>query len=76
MWRQEIDWRALVVIAVLGSLTSVVAALLPGWNVSRLTPVAALSGRFPVRPGESKAHRGAFVLAGTRARPRRRWRAG
>ena len=27
-------------------------------------PVAALSGRFPVRPGESRAHRGAFVLAG------------
>ena len=55
---------ALVVIAVLGSLTSVVAALLPGWSISRLTPVAALSGRFPIRPGESRAHRGAFVLAG------------
>ncbi len=64
MWRQEIDWRAVIVIAVLGSLTSVAAALLPGWNVGRLTPVAALSGRFPVRSGESKAHRGAFVLAG------------
>ncbi|HET6561014.1 MAG TPA: FtsX-like permease family protein [Marmoricola sp.] len=65
MWRQELDWWALGVVFVLGALTSVVAALLPGWNVSRLTPVAALSGRFPVRPGEAKAHRGAFVLAAT-----------
>ena len=63
-WRQEIDWRAVVLVAVLGSTTSVVAALLPGWSIGRLTPVAALSGRFPVRPGESRAHRGAFVLAG------------
>jgi putative ABC transport system permease protein len=65
MWRQELDWWALGVVFLLGSLTSVVAALLPAWNVSRLTPVAALSGRFPIRPGEAKAHRGAFVLAGT-----------
>ncbi len=64
MWRRELDWWALGVVFVLGALTSVVAALLPAWNVSRLTPVAALSGRFPVRPGEAKAHRGAFVLAG------------
>ena len=63
-WREEIDWRSVVLVAVLGSTTSVVAALLPGWSIGRLTPVAALSGRFPVRPGESRAHRGAFVLAG------------
>jgi putative ABC transport system permease protein len=63
MWRQEIDWVALAVVLVLGALTSVAAALLPAWNVARLTPVAALSGRFPVRPGESRAHRGAFLLA-------------
>ena len=65
MWRQELDWWALGVVFLLGSLTSVVAALLPAWNVSRLTPVAALSGRFPIRQGEAKAHRGAFVLAAT-----------
>ena len=65
MWRQELDWWALGVVFLLGALTSVVAALLPGWNVSRLTPVAALSGRFPIRHGESRAHRGAFVLGGT-----------
>ena len=63
-WRSEIDWRAVVLVAVLGSTTSVVAALLPSWSLSRLTPVAALSGRFPLRVGESRAHRGAFVLAG------------
>ena len=63
-WRSEIDWRAVVLVALLGSTTSVVAALLPSWSLSRLTPVAALSGRFPLRPGESRAHRGAFVLAG------------
>jgi len=65
MWRQELDWWALGVVFLLGSLTSVVAALLPAWNVSRLTPVAALSGRFPVKQGEARAHRGAFVLAAT-----------
>ncbi|WP_148570821.1 FtsX-like permease family protein [Nocardioides caldifontis] len=64
LWRHEIDWLALPVILVLGSLTSVVAALLPALNISRLTPVAALSGRFPVRAGEARAHRGAFALAG------------
>ncbi len=64
LWRREVDWRALVLIAVLGSLTAVVAALLPAFSIARLTPVAALSGRFPVRPGESRAHRGAFLLIG------------
>lgn len=62
-WRDELDWRALALILVLGSLTSVVAALVPAWDVSRLTPVQALSGRFPVSRAESRAHRGAFVLA-------------
>jgi putative ABC transport system permease protein len=63
-WRSDIDWRAVVLVAVLGATTSVVAALLPGWSVGRLTPVAALSGPFPVRAGESRAHRGALLLAG------------
>jgi putative ABC transport system permease protein len=65
LWRQELDWFAVVLIAVLGSLTSLVAALLPAWSIGRLTPVAALSGRFPIRPGEALAHRGAFVLLGS-----------
>lgn len=64
VWRNEVDWWALVLILVLGSLSSVVAALLPAWSIARLTPVAALSGRFPIRSGEARAHRGAFVLAG------------
>ncbi len=65
LWDRELDWRALVLLLVLGSATSVVAALLPAWSIARLTPVEALNGRFPVRPGESRAHRGAFVLAGS-----------
>lgn len=60
----EPAWTAVGVVVVLGAATAVIAALLPAWSASRLTPVQALSGRFPVRPGESKAHRGAFVLAG------------
>lgn len=63
-WRRDLDWRALLLVAVLGATTSVVAALLPGRGVGRLTPVAALSGRFPLQAGESRAHRGAFALAG------------
>lgn len=63
MWRSELDWRALSLILVLGTLSSFLAALIPAWTVSRLTPVAALSGRFPVQAGEAKAHRGALVLA-------------
>jgi putative ABC transport system permease protein len=64
LWGHDISWISVAAIAALGSLTSVVAALLPGWRVSRLTPVEALSGRFPIKPGESRAHRPAFVLAG------------
>ncbi|HSV38149.1 MAG TPA: FtsX-like permease family protein [Nocardioidaceae bacterium] len=64
LWRTEISWVAVVFIAALGSLSSVVAALLPSLRVSRLTPIEALSGRFPIKPGEAKAHRPAFVLAG------------
>lgn len=63
MWRNELDWRALALILVLGTLSSFLAALIPAWSISRLTPVAALSGRFPVQVREAKAHRGALVLA-------------
>ncbi len=64
MYRTEVDLSTLVLVGLLGVVTAVVAALLPAWSMSRLSPVAALSGRFPVKPGESRAHRGAFVLAG------------
>lgn len=60
----EISWPVVVVIALLGATTAVVAAMLPSWKVARLTPLQALSGRFPIKPGESRAHRPAFVLAG------------
>lgn len=64
MHRTEVDVPTLVVVALLGVVTAVLAALLPAWSMSRLSPVAALSGRFPVRPGEARAHRGAFVMLG------------
>ena len=64
IWTHEIDWLSVVGVTVLGALTGLVAALLPAWSIGRLTPVAALSGRFPIRAGESRAHRPAFVLAG------------
>lgn len=64
IWTQEVDWLAVGAVTVLGSVTGIAAALVPAWSVGRLTPVAALSGRFPVRAGESRAHRPAFGLAG------------
>ena len=63
VWTREIDWLAVGAVTLLGSLTGLAAALVPAWSIGRLTPVGALSGRFPVRPGESRAHRPAFVLA-------------
>ena len=64
VWTDDLSVAALLVILALGSVTGIVAALVPAWSISRLTPVAALAGRFPVRSGESTAHRGAFVLSG------------
>ena len=64
IWMTEVDWFSVAGVTVLGSLTGVVAALLPAWSIGRLTPVAALSGRFPLRSGEAAAHRPAFVLVG------------
>jgi putative ABC transport system permease protein len=64
IWTQDIDWLAVVGVTLLGSLTGLAAAFVPALSIGRLTPVAALSGRFPIRPGESRAHRPAFVLAG------------
>lgn len=64
VWTREIDWVVVGAVTLLGSLTGLTAALLPAWSIGRLTPVSALSGRFPVRGGESRAHRPAFVLAG------------
>jgi putative ABC transport system permease protein len=64
IWTADIDWFAVVGVTLLGSLTGLAAAFVPALSIGRLTPVAALSGRFPIRPGESRAHRPAFVLTG------------
>lgn len=64
IWTHAIAWRWLVGIGVLGSATGLTAAVLPSRSVGRLAPVTALSGRFPIRPGESRAHLPAFLLAG------------
>ena len=63
IWSRDVDWLSVVGVTALGSLTALVAAFVPARSIGRLTPVAALSGRFPIRPGESRAHRPAFVLA-------------
>ena len=60
----EVPWVAVVAVTVLGALTAVVAALVPAWSLGRVTPVQALSGRFPVRLKAVRPHRGSFVLAG------------
>jgi putative ABC transport system permease protein len=65
VWTRDVDWVVVAALTLLGSLTGVVAALVPAWSIGRLTPLAALSGRFPLRAGESHAHRPAFVLTGT-----------
>jgi putative ABC transport system permease protein len=65
VWTRGIDWLAVVGVTLLGSVTGLLAALVPALSIGRLTPVAALAGRFPIRPGESRAHRPAFLVAGS-----------
>lgn len=64
VWTRDVELVTVGALALLGSFTGLAAAFVPAWSISKLTPVSALSGRFPVRPGESVAHRPAFVLAG------------
>lgn len=64
IWTHDVDWLSVIGVTLLGALTGLAAALIPARSVGRLTPVAALSGRFPIRSGESRAHRPAFVLTG------------
>jgi len=64
LWNHDLPWTAVATIAALGSVTGFVAALVPAYGIARLTPVAALEGHFPLKPGESRAHRAAFTLAG------------
>jgi putative ABC transport system permease protein len=59
----EVPWPAVVTVTVLGALTAVVAALVPAWSLGRVTPVQALSGRFPVRLRTVRPHTGSFVTA-------------
>ena len=44
VWTDDLSVAALLVILALGSVTGIVAALVPAWSISRLTPVAALAG--------------------------------
>lgn len=45
IWSREIDWLAVLILIVLGSLTAMVAALPPAVIVARYTPLEAISGR-------------------------------
>ncbi|MGL5826164.1 MAG: FtsX-like permease family protein, partial [Nocardioides sp.] len=51
VWGRTIEWVSILGLVALGSLTAVVAAALPAWTVSRLTPLAAIAGHFPARHG-------------------------
>lgn len=62
VWTRDVDWTSVVLVTSLGAFSGLVAAVFPARSIGKLTPVAALSGRFPVRPGESVAHRPAFLL--------------
>jgi putative ABC transport system permease protein len=63
-YSSEVPWLAIAAVTALGALTAVVAALVPAWSLGRLTPVQALSGRFPVRLRTARPHTGSFALAG------------
>ena len=63
-YSSEVPWLAIAAVTALGALTAVVAALVPAWSLGRLTPVQALSGRFPVRLRTARPHAGSFALAG------------
>ena len=60
----SVPWPELVGLTVLGALTAVVASLVPAWSLGRVSPVQALSGRFPVRLRASRPHPGSFWSAG------------
>ena len=64
IWTYGLDWLAVLGVTALGSFTGLAAAFVPARSIGRLTPVAALAGRFPIRSGESRAHRPAFALMG------------
>lgn len=63
VWTQDIDWLAVSGLALLGSTTGVIAALVPAWSISRMSPVDALSGQFAVTEKELRTHRPAVALA-------------
>lgn len=65
LYTREIAWPAVVVIAVLGSGSAIVAALLPARTVSRLTPMQSLAGAFPVSTHKPRERRRALVVAGS-----------
>lgn len=64
LYSRELDWLSVLVVLLLGSATAVVAALLPAWTIGRLTPVQALTGRFPVAQKQLRRRTAPFVLSG------------
>lgn len=63
VYTREVTWPAVLVIAVLGSLSALVAALLPARAVARLTPMQALAGSFPVSTSPPRERGKALVVA-------------
>ncbi|WP_344211099.1 FtsX-like permease family protein, partial [Kribbella sancticallisti] len=59
----QIPWRTLLVIAALGLLAGVAAAVVPAISAGRQTPMAALAGRFTVTAGAVPIRRPALIMA-------------
>ena len=65
VWTDHVDWLSVVGLTLLGAVTGLIAALVPGWSISRMSAVDALSGQFAVRDNELRASRpGVLLTAG------------
>jgi putative ABC transport system permease protein len=58
----EIPWVSLLVIAALGMLAGLAAAIVPAISAGRQAPLAALSGRFTAAVGAARLRRPALIL--------------
>ena len=58
----QIPWKQVAVIAAIGLLAGLVAAIVPALSAGRQAPMAALAGRFMASPSNTRLKRPAVVL--------------
>jgi putative ABC transport system permease protein len=58
----QIPWKQLAVIAAIGLLAGLAAAIVPALSAGRQSPMAALAGRFMTSPSNTRLKRPAVVL--------------